>query len=64
MVLSAILNLVLALNFSVTIWSSVMSVWGIASTTALCLGQYGIMKFIGRQRYLARHGLRQETAAA
>ena len=64
MALSAILNLVLALNFSVMIWSSVMSVWGIASTIALFLAQYGIMKFIGRQRYHTRNGMRPETAAA
>jgi len=64
MALSAALNLVLALNFSVMIWSSVMSVWGIASTIALFLAQYGIMKFIGRQRHQARNGMRPETAAA
>ena len=64
MALSAVLNLVLALNFSVMIWSSVMSVWGIASTIALFLAQYGIMKFIGRQKYHARNGMRPETAAA
>jgi intracellular septation protein len=64
MALSALLNLVLALNFSVLIWSSVMSVWGIASTIALFLAQYGIMKFIGRQRYQARTGVRPGIAAA
>jgi intracellular septation protein A len=64
MALSAVLNLVLALNFSVMIWSSVMSVWGIASTITLFLAQYGIMKFIGRQRSQARNGMRPETAAA
>jgi intracellular septation protein A len=64
MALSAALNLVLALNFSVMIWGSVMSVWGIASTIALFLAQYGIMKFIGRQRYLVRNGVRTGIAAA
>jgi intracellular septation protein len=64
MALSAVLNLVLALNFSVMIWGSVMSVWGIASTIALFLAQYGIMKFIGRQRYLVRNGVRTGIAAA
>jgi intracellular septation protein len=64
MALSAALNLVLALNFGVTVWSSVMSVWGVASTTALCLGQYAVMKAIGRQRSQVRNGLRQETVAA
>jgi intracellular septation protein len=64
MALSALLNLVLALNFSVMIWSSVMAVWGIASTIALFLAQYGIMKFIGRQRYHARNGVGPGIAAA
>jgi len=64
MVLSALLNLVLAFNFSVMIWGSVMSVWGIASTIALFLAQYGIMKFIGQQRYQARNGVRPRIAAA
>jgi intracellular septation protein len=64
MALSALLNLVLALHFSVMIWSSVMSAWGIASTIALFLAQYGIMKFIGRQRDLARNGVRTGIAAA
>ena len=64
MALSALLNLVLALNFSVMIWGSVMSVWGIASTIALFFAQYGIMKFIGRQRYLARNGVGPGTATA
>lgn len=64
MALTAILNLVLAFNFSVMVWSSVMSVWGIASTAALFLTQYGIMKTIGRQRHDARHGMRAGTVAA
>jgi intracellular septation protein len=64
MALSAILNLVLALNFSVMIWGSVMSVWGIASTIALVLAQYAIMKFIGRQRSHARNGVGPSTATA
>jgi intracellular septation protein A len=64
MALTAILNLVLAFNFSVMVWSSIMSVWGIASTVALVLAQYGIMKIIGRQRHDARNGMRTGTAAA
>jgi intracellular septation protein A len=62
--LSAVLNLVLALNFSLMIWSSVMSVWGIASTIALFLAQYGIMKVVGGQRYQARTGVGPGIAAA
>ncbi|HEX4105264.1 MAG TPA: septation protein IspZ [Rhizomicrobium sp.] len=64
MALTAILNLVLAFNFSVMVWSSIMSVWGIARTVALVLAQYGIMKTIGRQRHDARNGMRTGTAAA
>jgi intracellular septation protein A len=64
MAATAVLNLVLALNFSVMVWSSVMSVWGIASTAALFLAQYGIMKTIGRQRHHARGGANPAMATA
>ena len=50
MFFSAALNLVLALNLSVTAWGLAMSAWGIASKTTLFLSQYGLMKFIGRRR--------------
>lgn len=50
MFLSATLNLVLALSLSVTAWGVAMSAWSIASKTTLFLGQYGLMKFIGRRR--------------
>jgi intracellular septation protein len=50
MFLSAALNLVLALNLGVTAWGMAMTAWGIASKTTLFLGQYGLMKFIGRRR--------------
>jgi len=54
MFLSAILNLVLAFNSTVIVWGSVMSIWSTASKIALFLAQYGIMRFIGRQRHRAR----------
>lgn len=50
MFLSAALNLVLALNLGVTAWGMAMTAWGIASKATLFLGQYGLMKFIGRRR--------------
>ena len=54
MFFSAALNLVLALNLSVAAWGTVMSIWGIASKTALSFASYGVMKTIGRRRYYAR----------
>ncbi len=53
MFLSATLNLILALTLSVTAWGVAMTAWGIASKTTLFLGQYGLMKFVGRRRALA-----------
>lgn len=53
MFFSAALNLVLALNLSVVAWGTAMSVWGIASKTALSLASFGVMKKIGRRRYCA-----------
>ena len=54
MFLSAVLNLCVAWTFSVMVWGTVMSAWGIASKFALFFVQYGVMKFIGRRRYRAR----------
>jgi intracellular septation protein A len=50
MFFSAALNLVLALSLSVMAWGSAMSVWGIASKSALFFIQYGVMKAAGRRR--------------
>ncbi|MEP6829169.1 MAG: septation protein IspZ [Rhizomicrobium sp.] len=58
MFFSAALNLAVALNLSVIEWGAVMSVWGIASKTAMIFIQYGVMKTVGRRRYRTR------TAAA
>ncbi len=54
MFFSAALNLALALSLSVTAWGTVMSIWGIASKTALSFASYGVMKTIGRRRFYAR----------
>jgi intracellular septation protein A len=56
MFFSAALNLVLATHTSLLVWGSMMSVWGIASKAALSFLQYGVMRFIGKRRYLARTG--------
>ncbi|MBN9546166.1 MAG: septation protein IspZ [Alphaproteobacteria bacterium] len=50
MFFSAALNLILALTLGVTAWGVAMTAWGIASKTTFFLGQYGLMKFIGRRR--------------
>jgi intracellular septation protein len=50
MFFSAGLNLVVALNFSVVIWSVTMSVWGIASKAAMFLVGYAVMRTIGVKR--------------
>ncbi|MES2254053.1 MAG: septation protein IspZ [Pseudomonadota bacterium] len=54
MFFSAALNLALALSLSVAAWGAVMSIWGIASKTALSFASFGVMKTIGRRRYYAR----------
>lgn len=50
MFFSALLNLVLALHYGTAVWGGVMSAWGIGSKAAMFFGQYGVMRFIGRQR--------------
>jgi intracellular septation protein A len=57
MFFSAALNLVLALNLSVTHWGIAMSVWGTASKFVLFFFQYSVMKFVGRRRYHAQTAL-------
>ena len=54
MFLSAALNLVLALNLSVTAWGTVMSVWALASKAALFFAQYAMMRLVARHRYRVR----------
>jgi intracellular septation protein len=54
MFVSAALNLIVALNFSVVTWSVTMSVWGIASKAALFLIGYAVMRAIGAARHRRR----------
>jgi intracellular septation protein A len=53
MFVSAALNLVVALNFSVVTWSAFMSVYGIASKASLFLIGYATMRYIGVRRWRA-----------
>jgi intracellular septation protein A len=58
MFVSAVLNLVVALNFSVVIWSATMSIYGIASKAAMFAISYATMRTIGVAR---RRRLREGT---
>jgi intracellular septation protein len=57
MFFSAVLNLIVALNFSVAAWASFMSVYGIVSKLGLFLIQYAIMRYIGVRRRRAMPNL-------
>ncbi len=50
MFFSAALNLVVALNFRVATWASLMSVYGIVSKLGLFLIQYAVMRYVGIRR--------------
>jgi intracellular septation protein A len=54
MFVSAALNLIVALNFSVTAWSAFMSVWGVGSKAVLFLISYATMRSIGVRRHRAQ----------
>ncbi|MFO1248688.1 MAG: septation protein IspZ [Alphaproteobacteria bacterium] len=54
MFFSAALNLVLAQRLSVSQWVAFMSIYATASKAALFLGQYAVMKMIGKRRRYAR----------
>jgi intracellular septation protein len=54
MFFSAVLNLVVALNFSVVTWSASMSIYAIVSKAAMFLIQYATMRTIGRRRRRAQ----------
>jgi intracellular septation protein len=56
MFVSAVVNLIVALNFSVVTWSVTMSIYGIASKTAMFLIGYAVMRSIGAARYRRRNG--------
>ena len=51
---SAVLNIVVALNFSVTTWLAFMSLYAIASKLGLFLIQYTVMRAIGVRRHRSR----------
>src|SRR3954447_15887325 len=55
MFFSAVLNVIVALNFSVVTWSATMSIYGIASKAALFLGGYTAMRIIGGRRRRGQH---------
>ncbi len=50
MFFSAVLNVIVALNFSVVTWASFMSVYGIFSKLGLFLVQYATMRYAGSRR--------------
>jgi len=54
MFLSAALNLIVAMNFSVVTWASFMSVYGVVSKLGLFLIQYATMRTIGVRRRRAQ----------
>jgi intracellular septation protein A len=54
MFFSAALNLAVALNTSVVVWGTVMSIYATASKLALFFIQYGIMRFVGVRRHRKR----------
>lgn len=54
MLLSALMNLALALSLDMKAWGVAISAWGIASKTALMFIQFGVMKSVGHRRRLAR----------
>jgi hypothetical protein len=47
MFFSAVLNLIVALNFSVQTWASFMTIYGIVSKLSLFMTQYATMRLIG-----------------
>ena len=53
MLVSAAVNLGLALSLDLKSWGVAISAWGIASKTALFLIQFGVMKSTGRRRHRA-----------
>ena len=51
MFVSAALNLIVALKYSVAAWSAFMSAWGVASKAVLFLISYATMRSIGVRRH-------------
>jgi intracellular septation protein len=55
MFFSAVLNMIVALNFSVVTWSAAMAIYGIVSKLALFLIAYATMRIVGGRRYRRQH---------
>jgi intracellular septation protein A len=55
MFFSAVLNVIVALNFSVVTWSVAMAIYGIVSKAALFLIGYAVMRTAGGRRYRRQH---------
>jgi intracellular septation protein len=51
MFFSTVLNVIVALNFSVVTWSVAMSIYGIVSKAALFLIAYATLRIVGWRRY-------------
>jgi intracellular septation protein A len=66
MFFSAVLNLIVAMNFSVVTWSASMSIYAIVSKLALFLIQHATMRTIGvrRRRAQMAHAASWEAAAS
>lgn len=64
MFLSAALNVIVALNFSVGTWAAFMSVYGVASKLGLFLIQYATMRYIGGRRLRAMPALERDGLTA
>jgi intracellular septation protein len=62
MFFSAVLNVIVALNFSVVTWSVAMSIYGVVSKAALFLIGYAVMRIVGGRR--RRHQRLREAAEA
>jgi intracellular septation protein len=61
---SAVLNLVVALNFNVVTWSVFMSVYGVGSKAGLFLIGYATMRYIGVRRRRAMPTLDRDRLTA
>src|SRR5664279_5277079 len=64
MFFSAVLNLIVAFNFSVVTWSATMSIWGIASKAAMFLIGYAVMRAVGRARHRRQQPREPHSAGA
>jgi intracellular septation protein A len=64
MFVSAAVNAIVALNFSVVTWASFMPVYGIVSKVALFLIGFAIMRYIGRRRVQAMPTVERDALMA